>query len=69
MKNTFVVAAGALALAIVAGPMVVPQAHAARRAHTIKRAAPAPKKDPACNIKLQKDSMAWMEYHHCYGSR
>jgi hypothetical protein len=70
MKKTFITA-GALALAIVAGPASVAHAQShyggARRAAQIRRAAPpAPKKDPACDMKLQKDSMAWMEFHHCY---
>ena len=70
MKKAFV-AAGALALAIAAGPVSVAHAQAhyggARRAAQIRRAAPpAPKKDPACGLKLQKDSMAWMEFHHCF---
>jgi len=71
MKKTLI-AAGALALAIAAGPVSVAHAQAhyggARRAAQIRRAAPpAPKKDPACGMKLQKDSMAWMEFHHCFG--
>jgi hypothetical protein len=70
MKKTFI-AAGALALAIVAGPVSVAHAQAhyggARRASQLRHAAPpARKKDPACDMKLQKDSMAWMEFHHCF---
>ena len=70
MKKTFITA-GALALAV-AGPVSAAYAQAhyggARRAAQVRRAAPpAPKRDPACDIKLQKDSMAWMEFHHCYG--
>jgi len=71
MKKTFI-AAGALALAISAVPVTGAHAQAhyggARRAAQVRRAAPpAPKKDPACDNKLQKDNMAWMEFHHCYG--
>jgi hypothetical protein len=71
MKKTFI-AAAALALAIAAAPVSVAHAQShyggARRAMQVRRAAPpAPKKDPACDIKLQKDNMAWMQFHHCFG--
>ena len=69
MKKTFI-AVGASALAIVAVPVSVAHAQAhyggARRAAVIRHIPSAPKKDPACNMKLQKDNMAWMEFHHCF---
>jgi len=69
MKKKFI-AAGVLALAI-AGPVSAAHAQAqyggARRASQIRRAVPpAAKKDPACDIKMQKDNMAWMEFHRCF---
>jgi hypothetical protein len=73
MEKSFI-AVATLALAIVAGPVLVAQAQTqpegARRAVPQNRiyntARPAPKKDPNCDNKLEKDSMAWMEAHHCY---
>lgn len=73
MRKSIILVA-AIALSVVTVPSMVSQAqaakhrarHATRVVQQERAPAPAPAKNPLCNIGYEKGNMGWQEYYHCY---